>query len=63
MLRHIWNQRPLWEVAEYFSVPRGWLQATVQSAFAQSSSIVRFAERTPSLWALKSLLPEMIKVG
>ncbi|CAK5008402.1 unnamed protein product [Meloidogyne enterolobii] len=61
MLRQIWEQRPLWEVAQHFDVPRGWLQSNLQSALAQASSIIRFAERTPSLWALRSLLPEMIK--
>jgi len=62
MLRQIWEQRPLWEVAQHFDVPRGWLQSNLQSALAQASSIIRFAERTPSLWALRSLLPEMVKV-
>ncbi|KAL3124420.1 hypothetical protein niasHT_007703 [Heterodera trifolii] len=61
MLRKIWNQKPLWEVARYFGVPRGWLQSVLQSAVCQSSSIVRFAERTPDLWALRSLLPEMVR--
>lgn len=62
MLRQIWEQRPLWEVAQHFDVPRGWLQSVLQSALSQASSIIRFAERTPSLWALRSLLPEMVKV-
>ncbi|KAF7633801.1 Helicase C-terminal domain-containing protein [Meloidogyne graminicola] len=61
MLRQIWEQRPLWEVAQHFDVPRGWLQSVLQSALSQASSIIRFAERTPSLWALRSLLPEMVK--
>uniref|UniRef100_A0A914L3L9 POLQ-like helical domain-containing protein n=1 Tax=Meloidogyne incognita TaxID=6306 RepID=A0A914L3L9_MELIC len=61
MLRQIWEQRPLWEVAQHFDVSRGWLQSNLQSALAQASSIIRFAERTPSLWALRSLLPEMVK--
>lgn len=62
MLRQIWEQRPLWEVAQHFDVTRGWLQSTLQSAVSQSGSIVRFAERTPALWSLRSLLPEMVKV-
>ena len=62
MLRQIWAQRPLWQVAQNFDVPRGWLQSVLQSALSQASSIIRFAERTPSLWALRSLLPEMVKV-
>lgn len=44
MLRQIWNQKPLWEVARTFGVPRGWLQSMLQTAISQSSSIVRFAE-------------------
>jgi hypothetical protein len=62
MLRQIWAQIPLWEVAQNFDVPRGWLQTILQSALTQASSIIRFAERIPSLWALYSLLPEMVKV-
>uniref|UniRef100_A0A183BID3 Helicase POLQ-like n=1 Tax=Globodera pallida TaxID=36090 RepID=A0A183BID3_GLOPA len=61
MLRKIWNQKPLWEVARHFGVPRGWLQSVLQSAVCQSSSIVRFAERMPDLWALRSLLPQMVR--
>ena len=61
MLRRIWNKEPLWQVAKYFNVSRGWLQATLQSACTHSGAVTRFAERTPSLWALKSLLPEMVK--
>lgn len=44
MMQRIWNQEPLWEVADRFVVPRGWLQSTLQATCSQASSIARFAE-------------------
>lgn len=44
MMQRIWNQEPLWEVAERFAVPRGWLQSALQSTCSQASSISRFSQ-------------------
>lgn len=44
MMLRIWNQEPLWEIAERFTVPRGWLQSTLQATCSQAGSIARFAE-------------------
>uniref|UniRef100_A0A914D2R3 Uncharacterized protein n=1 Tax=Acrobeloides nanus TaxID=290746 RepID=A0A914D2R3_9BILA len=61
MMLRIWNQEPLWEIAERFTVPRGWLQSTLQATCSQAGSIARFAERLPTLWPLKHLLPEVVQ--
>uniref|UniRef100_A0A915C1D9 Helicase POLQ-like n=1 Tax=Parascaris univalens TaxID=6257 RepID=A0A915C1D9_PARUN len=61
MMRHIWDEEPLWSVAERFHVARGWLQGALQSTCSQASSITRFSEKVPQLWPLKHLLPDLVK--
>ncbi|CAI5444699.1 unnamed protein product [Caenorhabditis angaria] len=61
MLQKIWNQQPMFEIAERFGVEKGWLQATLQSAIAQAASIAKFSEKINNLWPLRQLLPELVQ--
>ncbi|KRZ05961.1 Helicase POLQ-like [Trichinella zimbabwensis] len=58
ILRQIWNQRNLWDVAADFAVSRGYIQHLIQSAASFASSLLRFCEQMEDLWALKSLLSD-----
>ncbi|VDM61861.1 unnamed protein product [Angiostrongylus costaricensis] len=44
-----------------FGVDRGWLQNTLHNAISQAASIAKFAEKIPSLWPLRLLLPELVQ--
>ncbi|KRZ48876.1 Helicase POLQ-like [Trichinella nativa] len=56
ILRQIWNQHNLWDVAAAFAVSRGYIQHLIQSSASFASSLLRFCEQMEDLWALKSLL-------
>ncbi|KRX63757.1 Helicase POLQ-like [Trichinella sp. T9] len=58
ILRQIWNQHNLWDVAAAFAVSRGYIQHLIQSAASFASSLLRFCEQMEDLWALKSLLSD-----
>ncbi|KAJ1372651.1 hypothetical protein KIN20_034854 [Parelaphostrongylus tenuis] len=61
LLQEIWKQQPHNVIAERFGVDRGWLQNTLQSAISQAASVAKFAEKIPSLWPLRLLLPELVQ--
>ncbi|VDK81710.1 unnamed protein product [Litomosoides sigmodontis] len=61
MLHRLWKQETFSDVAERFNVSRGWLQNALQATCSQASSIARFAEKIPSFWPLKNLLPDLVQ--
>ncbi|CAG9535981.1 unnamed protein product [Cercopithifilaria johnstoni] len=61
MLHRLWKQETFSDVAERFHVSRGWLQNVLQATCSHASSIARFAEKMPSFWPLKNLLPDLIQ--
>uniref|UniRef100_A0A0R3RV18 Helicase POLQ-like n=1 Tax=Elaeophora elaphi TaxID=1147741 RepID=A0A0R3RV18_9BILA len=61
MLHRLWKQEKFFDVAERFHVSCGWLQNVLQATCSQASSIARFAEKIPSFWPLKNLLPDLIQ--
>uniref|UniRef100_A0A8R1U210 Helicase POLQ-like n=1 Tax=Onchocerca volvulus TaxID=6282 RepID=A0A8R1U210_ONCVO len=61
MLHRLWKQETFFDIAERFHVSRGWLQNVLQATLSQASSIARFAEKIPSLWPLKNLLPDLVQ--
>lgn len=44
MLYDLWNQRSVWDVADEYQVPRGFVQTLMTSAAAFSSCVLRFCE-------------------
>jgi hypothetical protein len=44
MLFDLWNQRSVWDVADEYQVPRGFVQTLMTSAAAFSSCVLRFCE-------------------
>uniref|UniRef100_A0A915PQJ4 Uncharacterized protein n=1 Tax=Setaria digitata TaxID=48799 RepID=A0A915PQJ4_9BILA len=61
MLHRLWKQETFSDVAERFQVSRGWLQNVLQATCSNASSITRFAEKVPSFWPLKNLVPDLIQ--
>ncbi|MCP9258711.1 HELicase Q [Dirofilaria immitis] len=61
MLHRLWKQETFFDIAERFHVSRGWLQNVLQATCSQASSIARFAEKIPSFWPLKNLLPDLVQ--
>uniref|UniRef100_A0A915DZU1 Helicase POLQ-like n=1 Tax=Ditylenchus dipsaci TaxID=166011 RepID=A0A915DZU1_9BILA len=61
MLHQLWNEKTLWDVSKMFDVSRGWIQNMLQEIFIHAGAIMRFAEKIPSLWPLKILLPEFLR--
>ncbi|EJD74471.1 hypothetical protein LOAG_18217 [Loa loa] len=61
MLHRLWKQETFSDVAERFHVTRGWLQNVLQATCSQASSIARFAEKIPSFWPLRNLLPDLVQ--
>lgn len=44
MLYDLWNQRSVWDVADEYDVPRGFVQTLMTSSAAFSSCVLRFCE-------------------
>uniref|UniRef100_A0A915DXE9 Uncharacterized protein n=1 Tax=Ditylenchus dipsaci TaxID=166011 RepID=A0A915DXE9_9BILA len=67
MLHQLWNEKTLWDVSKMFDVSRGWIQNMLQFLFLITGNLhtcrsyKRFAEKIPSLWPLKILLPEFLR--
>ncbi|KAJ9585105.1 hypothetical protein L9F63_020552, partial [Diploptera punctata] len=56
MLYDLWNQKSLWDVADKFEVPRGFVQTLMTSAATFSTCVLRFCEEIKDFWAFKELL-------
>ncbi|KAI1709078.1 DEAD/DEAH box helicase domain-containing protein [Ditylenchus destructor] len=62
MLYEMLKGKTLWEVSKTFGISRGALQATLQDVLANTSSVLRYAEKIQALWPLKAMLPEFLKL-
>uniref|UniRef100_A0A670KGP2 Helicase, POLQ like n=1 Tax=Podarcis muralis TaxID=64176 RepID=A0A670KGP2_PODMU len=51
----------IWEVAEKFSISRGFIQTLLNSAASFSSSVLHFCEELDEFWVYKALLTELTK--
>ncbi|KDR16820.1 helicase POLQ-like isoform X2 [Zootermopsis nevadensis] len=56
MLYDLWNQRSVWDVADEYEVPRGFVQTLMTSSAAFSSCVLRFCEEMKEFWAFRDLL-------
>ncbi|GAB1607570.1 helicase POLQ-like isoform X1 [Argonauta hians] len=56
MLFEIWQQKTVWEVAELFQQPRGFVQNLVSSAVSFASCISYFCKEIQEFWGLTALL-------
>ncbi|KAI1722410.1 DEAD/DEAH box helicase domain-containing protein [Ditylenchus destructor] len=62
MLYEMLKGKTLWDVSQTFGISRGALQATLQDVLANTSSVLRYAEKIQALWPLKAMLPEFLKL-
>ncbi|KAK7109405.1 helicase POLQ-like [Littorina saxatilis] len=56
MLYRLWKQDTVWDVAERFQLPRGFVQNLLSSAASFASCVLRFCQELPELWAYQDLL-------
>ncbi|KAK7473467.1 hypothetical protein BaRGS_00035296 [Batillaria attramentaria] len=61
MLYDLWRQNSVWDVAERFQQPRGFVQNLLTSAASFASCVLRFCQELPELWAYQELLGNFAK--
>ncbi|XP_049765086.1 helicase POLQ-like isoform X1 [Schistocerca cancellata] len=56
IIYELWNETPVWMVAEKFQLPRGFVQTLMVNSSTFASCVMRFCEELPEFWAFKDLL-------
>ncbi|XP_049791288.1 uncharacterized protein LOC126198771 isoform X2 [Schistocerca nitens] len=56
IIYELWNETPVWVVAEKFQLPRGFVQTLMVNSSTFASCVMRFCEELPEFWAFKDLL-------
>uniref|UniRef100_A0A6J0U9T3 Helicase POLQ-like isoform X2 n=1 Tax=Pogona vitticeps TaxID=103695 RepID=A0A6J0U9T3_9SAUR len=59
ILHALLKETSIWNVAEKFNIPRGFVQSLLNSAASFSSSVLRFCEELGEFWVYKALLTEL----
>ncbi|XP_071169800.1 helicase POLQ-like isoform X2 [Mytilus edulis] len=61
MLYELWKQKSLWEVADKFQQPRGFIQNLLSSAAGFASCVYHFCQELEEFWAYQDLLGNFVK--
>ncbi|XP_063434555.1 helicase POLQ-like isoform X3 [Mytilus trossulus] len=61
MLYELWKQKSLWEVADKFQQPRGFIQNLLSSAAGFASCVFHFCQELEEFWAYQDLLGNFVK--
>ncbi|XP_012938554.1 helicase POLQ-like isoform X2 [Aplysia californica] len=61
ILWDLWNQRSVWDVADRFSLPRGYVQNLLAQAAAFASCVFHFCQELEEFWAYQDLMQNFVK--
>ncbi|KAK3590231.1 hypothetical protein CHS0354_041297 [Potamilus streckersoni] len=61
MLYDLWRQRSVWEVAEKFQIPRGFIQNLLTGTASFATCVLHFCEELDEFWAFQDLLGNFVK--
>ncbi|XP_062572768.1 helicase POLQ-like [Saccostrea cucullata] len=61
ILYDLWKQRTLWEVAEKFEYPRGFVQNLLSGATSFATCVYHFCQELEEFWAYQELLGTFVK--
>lgn len=61
MLYELWQHKSVWDVAEKYQLPRGFVQTLLTSAASFASCVLRFCQELPEFWAYQDLLGNFAK--
>lgn len=61
VLHALLKENNIWDVAEKFNIPRGFIQTLLNSTASFSSSVLHFCEELSEFWVYKALLTELTK--
>lgn len=61
MLYDLWRQKSLWEVAEKFDQPRGFIQNLLSGTASFGSCVYHFCQELEEFWAYQELLGTFVK--
>ncbi|KAH3855655.1 hypothetical protein DPMN_098225 [Dreissena polymorpha] len=61
MLYDLWREKSVWEVAERFDTPRGFVQNLLASAASFASCVAHFCMELEEFWAYQDLLGNFVK--
>lgn len=61
MLYDLWRQKSLWEVAEKFDQPRGFIQNLLSSTASFGACVYHFCQELEEFWAYQELLGTFVK--
>ncbi|XP_053407683.1 helicase POLQ-like [Mercenaria mercenaria] len=61
MLYDLWREKSVWEVAEKFQQPRGFIQSLLSSAASFASCVTHFCQELEEFWAYQDLMGNFVK--
>ncbi|XP_052771050.1 helicase POLQ-like [Mya arenaria] len=61
MLYDLWREKSVWEVAEKFEQPRGFIQNLLSGAASFASCVAHFCQELKEFWAYKDLLGNFVR--